>query len=47
MDDMVADAALWVILAAAIAMIVLGCWATRRVPKAAPQNLDQEVDRAA
>lgn len=47
MNDMVADAALWVILAMAIAMMMLGCRATRRVPKAAPQNLDQEVDRAA
>jgi flagellar biogenesis protein FliO len=47
MDDMVVDAALWVILAAAIVLIVLGCWVTRRVPQAAAQNLDQQVDRAA
>jgi hypothetical protein len=47
MDDMVADAALWVILAAAIALIVLGCLVTRRVPKEATQDLDQQIDRAA
>jgi uncharacterized protein YneF (UPF0154 family) len=47
MDDMVVDAALWVIFAAMIALIVLGCWVTRRVPKAAMQDPDQQVDRAA
>jgi flagellar biogenesis protein FliO len=47
MDDMVVDAVLWVILAAAIALIVLGCWVTRRVPGAATQDPDQQVDRAA
>ncbi len=47
MDDMVADAALWLIFAAAVALIVLGCWVTRRVPKARTQNLDPQIDRAA
>jgi len=47
MDDMVVDAVLWAILAAAIALIVLGCSATRRTPKAATQDPDQQVDRAA
>jgi hypothetical protein len=45
--DMVADAALWVIFAIAVAFIVLGCRVTRRVPKAATQDLDQQIDRAA
>jgi len=44
---MVVDAALWVIFAAAIALVFLGCWVTRRVPKAAAQDPDQQVDRAA
>jgi hypothetical protein len=47
MDGMVADAALWVIFAAAIALIFLGCRVTRRIPKAATQDLEQQVDRAA
>jgi hypothetical protein len=48
MNDAVANAALWVILAAAVALLVLGCWATRRVPEAAAtQDPDQQVDRAA
>lgn len=47
MEDMVADAALWAIFAAAIALIALGCLVTRRVPKAATQNIDQQIDRAA
>jgi flagellar biogenesis protein FliO len=45
-SDTVVDAALWVILATAVALIVLGCWVTRRVPKAARQDPDQQVDRA-
>lgn len=40
MDDMVADAALWAIFAAAIALIVVGCLVTRRVPEAATQKRD-------
>jgi hypothetical protein len=47
MEDMAVDAVLWVIFAAAIAFLVLGCWVTRRVPKAATQEPDQQVDRAA
>ena len=47
MDDMVVDAVLWAIFAAAIVMIVLGCWLTRQIPKAATQDPDQQVDRAA
>jgi hypothetical protein len=47
MDGTAADAALWVIFAAAIALIVLGCRVTRRVPKAATRTLDQQIDRAA
>jgi hypothetical protein len=47
MNDTVVDAALWVIFAIAVAMIVLGCWVTRRVPKAATQDPDQQVDRTA
>jgi len=47
MDDMVVDAVLWAIFAAAIAFIVLGCLVTRRVPKAVMQDPDQQVDRAA
>ena len=47
MDDMVVDAVLWAIFAAAIALIVLGCWVTRRVPQAATQDPDQPGDRAA
>jgi hypothetical protein len=47
MDDVVVNAALWVIAAAAIALIVLGCWLTRRAPEAATQDPDQTVDRAA
>ena len=46
-DDMVVDAVLWAIFAAAIAFIVLGCWVTHRAPKAATQDPDQQVDRAA
>lgn len=47
MDDMVANAALWVIFAAAIALIAVGCSATRRAPKPATQNSEQRIDRAA
>jgi hypothetical protein len=51
MEDMVADATLWVIFAAAIVFIALGCRVTRRVPKAVTQNpdqrIDQQIDRAA
>jgi hypothetical protein len=47
MDDMAVDAALWVIFAAAVALMVLGCWVTRQAPKAATQDPGQQVDRAA
>lgn len=48
-DDMVADAALWVILLAAIAFITLGCHMTRRAPKVARDagRLPSTLDRAA
>jgi hypothetical protein len=47
-DDMVADAALWVIFAAAIAFLSCGCHYTRRpAAKVAEKRLDHNVDRAA
>jgi hypothetical protein len=50
-DNMVADfadAGLWVILAAAFAFIVFGCYATRPAPKMAVEDVfPTELDRAA
>lgn len=46
-DDMVADAVLWVILAAAIALIVCGCHYTRPAPRIAEDTYDRNLDRAA
>ncbi len=43
-----ADAALWVILAAAFALIVFGCYATRSATKMAVEDVfSRELDRAA
>jgi hypothetical protein len=45
-DDMVADAALWVILAIAILFLWYGCRMTRPVPNAVDEPSDA-IDRAA
>lgn len=43
-----ADAGLWLIFAAAIAFIALGCRMTRRAPKAAVvETFEAELDQAA
>lgn len=44
---MVADAALWVIFAAAIALITCGCRYTRPAPRVAEEELERKIDRAA
>jgi hypothetical protein len=44
---MVADAALWTILAIAVAFIACGCYYTRPAPKVAMDKVDRELDRAA
>jgi len=44
---MAADAALWVIFAAAIAFIVCGCRYTRPAPKVAEDRYEDKIDRAA
>jgi hypothetical protein len=46
-DDMVADAALWAILVAAIGFITFGCRMTRPVPKRIEAPAREELDRAA
>jgi hypothetical protein len=46
-DDMVADAALWVIFAVSIAFIWFGCRMTKPVPKVAEPNSEAALDRAA
>lgn len=43
---MVADAALWVIFAAAIAFIYFGCAMTKPKPKPVPQKSDNRIDQA-
>ncbi len=44
---MVADAALWVIFAVAIALIACGCLYTRPAPQVADDAYDRNLDRAA
>ena len=48
-DDMVADAILWVLFAAAIALVTCGCRMTRQTPKVAKDaaGLPGALDRAA
>lgn len=41
------DVALWVLFAAAIALIVYGCRMTRRPPKVVEDTAGAEFDRAA
>jgi len=45
---MAADAALWIILAAAIVLVTCGCYLTRRpAPEVAEERFEHEIDRAA
>jgi hypothetical protein len=46
-NDMVIDAVLWLLLAAAIAFIAYGCRCTRPEPKAAEVPFERKIDRAA
>jgi hypothetical protein len=46
-DDMVVDAALWVILAGIIALIAYGCRMTRSAPKLVEEPFGADIDRAA
>jgi hypothetical protein len=47
MTDMVADAALWALVAAAIAFVTCGCYLTRRAPIAEEAAFERRIDRAA
>lgn len=46
-NDMVADAALWAIFAASIALIACGCRLTRPAPKRVEQPSQRDIDQAA
>jgi hypothetical protein len=46
-DDMMTDAALWLIFGVAIALIAYGCQCTRPAPKAAAQPFEREIDGVA
>jgi hypothetical protein len=46
-DDMVADAALWVIFAVAIVLIACGCHFTQPAPQIVDKPYEREIDRAA
>jgi hypothetical protein len=47
-DDMVADAVLWALFAAAIAFITFGCHCTRRRPQNTEEPFEHtKLDRAA
>jgi hypothetical protein len=45
-DDMVADAALWILFAAAILFICCGCHYTRRPAPEVAKELERKIDRA-